>query len=360
MPQFIGYHYVIHGTSIVQESGTPGDKLVFFSKGYVKLFSRGLEQGFPMNATINALTAIIARKMLTSGDITMAQRLEIRDLLRPYIDASRPIVPNKIYPLKRATDLYEINHNVILHPEQWEGETGSGLLMPAADPREHQDGQVAVLQRILEKNATTDIGRRYGFANLWTIRAYQSKVPISDSETYRPWIRLQTRTGESGIFSADPILTYYTDFDESGRPMLFPCTRSAMRQYEEQMERVLKGRTTFLNMECLPGSGVYNDQAAGDSLCAMFLRQYYARVYPRLRGTGTRLTAPQALFFPPENSDTRYARLLFALKRRDLELIWSMNAWDLLELFEYLEQVWQDLCEDIADGTVSEASGLSA
>ena len=358
MPQFIGYHYVIHGTSIVQESGTPGDKLVFFSRGYVKMLGRGVEQGFPMNATINALVAIIARKMLGSGSITMAQRLEIRDLLKPFIDMSRPITPNKVYPLKRATDLYEINHSVILHPEQW-ADTAGGDLLLSGDGNERASGKNALLQGILERGADTDLGRRYGFANLWTVGAYQAKVPLSDADTYRPWIRLQTRTGESGIFSADPILTYYTDFDADGRPMLFPCTESGMRQYEEQMEQVLKGQTTFLNMECLPGGEGYNDRAASESLCAAFLRRYYARVYPRLRGTGTHLTAPQALFFPPEKADTRYARLLFALKNRELEQIWSMNAWELLDLMEYLESVWSSLCDDIAAGEMSDACGLS-
>ena len=59
------------------------------------------------------------------------------------------------------------------------------------------------LTEILENNADTDFGRRYGFARIKTEEEYRSTVPLSTYADYEKLIKLKTRIGEKQILAND-------------------------------------------------------------------------------------------------------------------------------------------------------------
>ena len=360
LPQFVGYHYYMNAASLVQDkkSWSDGNRLIKFCRGYKKILETGLSHGFNMNSTIGELSVPIAMNMIDNPGLTMEQRLTIRDLLGPFIEMSYRITPNKIYPEKKANDFYQIPRSVIMHPERFADPSAAEGHAFVTPMKSVGSVRSEVLQQILEKNAGTDIGRRYDFMNIWTVDAYRAKVPLMSYEDYRPWIRLTTRTGESEIFTSEHIIAYYVDHDEDGNRMLLPCTRSLLERFVALYDGLLDGHDTFLDMESLPTDVSFNDQATLDTLSGLMLSEYHAKIYQRKRHEGTRLTAPETLLFPGEVVDTVYARLLFALRERDVDQIVALSAWELLSQLEELERCWPDLCDDIERGQIGEASGL--
>ena len=51
-----------------------------------------------------------------------------------------------------------------------------------------REEQARVLRRLLQNNAATEFGRRYGFATMGSVREYQQRVPLLTYEDYRPSI----------------------------------------------------------------------------------------------------------------------------------------------------------------------------
>ena len=53
--------------------------------------------------------------------------------------------------------------------------------------------QEKLLRHILEKNKNTKFGKKYGFARIKTLRAFQKRVPVCTYEDLKPYIDAQLR-----------------------------------------------------------------------------------------------------------------------------------------------------------------------
>ena len=65
--------------------------------------------------------------------------------------------------------------------------------------------QQGLLLRLLQRNAQSAIGQRYGFASIRTVAEYQARVPCSDYDEYEAAIQ-RIGAGEAGVLTADPVL----------------------------------------------------------------------------------------------------------------------------------------------------------
>ena len=357
LPQLIGYHYYINGGSLVQSGARKADALVSYARGYTKIFEAGLKHGFFMNAIISSLCCVLAKFMDRSENLTMAQRMEIRDLLAPYIELTTPLRVSKVYTEQAARERYELPREVILHPEKYDKGEGREqyLVYNVAKPEENSP-YLLLLHEILERNAATDVGERFGFAGIRTVEGFKARVPILNSDFYQPLIRLQTNIGESGIFTADRILAYTVDFSPMGLPRMLPVTERLMNPLVGIFRRMVRDRTSFLLMESLPVERKYNDRTVYNTLFGVLLTRYFSE--HSADGERTAFSAPRELIFPRKSRKHLYARLLFALRERAVDQILAPSAWGVWEAFAGLEKYWPTLCDDIEQGTISSVSGL--
>lgn len=218
------------------------------------------------------------------------------------------------------------------------------------------------LLRILKDNAGTDCGEKWNFASLKTIGAFRDMVPLTGYDDYAPLIELTTRIGEKDIFTALPLAGYALTSGTTGVPRLIPCTKKHLEQYVDAFESMSVKGSTLLLFESMPRTFRYADQAELDAISGMVLSQVQKKIsdvsYKRIIGKGT-YTSPIELLITKEVMDSVHLRLLFALADKKLEQIIAPFTWGVLEMFHYMEQHWQLLVDDIANGTISDGVKVS-
>jgi len=344
LPQFIGYHYFIHGDSLVQSMGErSGAELISYAKGFRKIFDAAFRNGIYADWFMPFTLSAFSNAMVQAKNLTLADRQEIKEILEPYVHMIRLLPVNKLTTENDAKMFYELPREVILHPENFD----RGYHMQNV-----WNGQ-GILEEILKKNQGTDYGLRYRFSALRTAEGYQARVPLSHYDTYAPLVELQTKIGESGIFAADPIVCYLLSSGSMGMPRLIPATKKHLLPYMDAFLKAVQGRTTFLLMESLPMRERYNDRAVLNSLSGIVLSSFLRRERDTMQGGKARFTSPELLLCPPEAMDTLYLRLLFALKEREVEQIVAPFTWGIAEALSFLEGHWEDLCNDIEKGQIT-------
>ncbi len=352
LPQFIGYHYFINGGSLVQSGEKSPETLIAYAKGYTKVFDAGLKYGFYMNSIISRNMLFLSRFLAASESLTMEQRFMIRDLLAPYINKTTMMEPSKVCSMKMVKECYDIPRSVILHPEEWIKSKDDGLLCSDSEAVDALSGDNRItLARILERNQQTDMGRHYAFWNIQTVKNYRKALPLTDYAGFEPLLKLTTRIGESNVFTAEEIASYVEEEAAEGKHRVFPLTRRHARGNARAFAMILKGHRSILLPDKVKG-GVrkYNDAVYANTMAVAVTAELF---YNAQGIVAPSVTSPEALYFSQEDYDTRYLHLLYALRDEKADqLIQPKCRWT-LHLFEFMEQNWKALCDDIEKGTVS-------
>ncbi|MCR5735028.1 MAG: glycosyltransferase, partial [Lachnospiraceae bacterium] len=129
MPQLIGYHYYINSKSLVQGgSGMDAKTLTAYAQGYKKIFDTGLKYGFFMNAIIGGLACVLARFLVIADNISLDDRIKIKEIMEPYLEIMTPLKVSKLYSEKDVKNRYDFPRDVILHPEKYTGNSDEALI----------------------------------------------------------------------------------------------------------------------------------------------------------------------------------------------------------------------------------------
>lgn len=344
LPQFIGYRYFINEGSIVQSmSNKSGDVLISYATGLTKIFDGALKNGIAAEWTIAMLLTLFSRALVQTKNLTLAERRKIKEILEPYVHMI-PLLPvSKIDSEEDVFTYYEFPREVILQPENFDRGRHTQNLW---------NGQ-KILSEILKANRNTDYGLRYNFSAVRTPEGYRTRVPLSTYETYAPLVDLQTKVGERGIFVADAVPCYLLTSGTNDEPRLIPATEKHLRPYVDAFTQIVRGKTTFALFESLPQKKRFNDRSFLNSISGMMLSEFFRHERNTLGNAEAKFTSPETLMFPPEAMDTIYLRLLFALKNRDVEQIFSPFTWGIAEAFAFMEMNWQALCNDIELGKIT-------
>jgi GH3 auxin-responsive promoter len=84
--------------------------------------------------------------------------------------------------------------------------------------------QDRLLRQILETNADTEFGRRYGFGTITSFRQFQERVPIFGYEDLEPYIN-EEMNGQPNQLTKDPPVLFTTTSGTTGNRKYIPMTR---------------------------------------------------------------------------------------------------------------------------------------
>ena len=82
----------------------------------------------------------------------------------------------------------------------------------------------ALLMKIIKDNEDTEYGQKYDFANIKSIEDFQSKVPITDYDSYADYIYRMTENGEKNLITSYEIIHYAKSSGTMGNPKRIPIT----------------------------------------------------------------------------------------------------------------------------------------
>lgn len=222
--------------------------------------------------------------------------------------------------------------------------------------------QKSTLRKIVSRNKNCEIGKKYNFKDIKTIEDYQKTVPLSTYEDYEPYVDRMIHGREKNLMFTGPNIRYCSSSGSVGKPKILP-----------------KGIKDLWNMQCIGFScsvataAHYLKKVKGVKMpsqmgpLVLILTGHPLEDGKKCNGAGqvplTYLkaitpffcTSPNSLLYPEHEEllDTSYLQLRFALENRKVSYLGSLVVTLLTTMFDYLEENWQMLCDDIEKGIIN-------
>ncbi|MDD6012603.1 MAG: GH3 auxin-responsive promoter family protein, partial [Oscillospiraceae bacterium] len=219
--------------------------------------------------------------------------------------------------------------------------------------------QRRILKGIMEKNKNTEYGRKIGFDKVHTLADFQRIVPLSTYDDYDEYVE-RMLNGEKNLMMKAHNVRYCSSSGSVGKPKVLP-----------------KSATDLWIMQCMGFSGTPGCAAKWFKKNGMKFPKQVGPVAVILTGHKMKdgkmcngagqvpftylkpiskffMTTPNDFLYPEneEAVDSSYFHMRFALQRRDLSYLGSMVVTLLTTMFDYFEQNWEMMCDDIEKGTI--------
>src|SRR2546425_1098867 len=90
--------------------------------------------------------------------------------------------------------------------------------------------QAARLREVVDRNASSEYGRRYGFHRIRTPGEYQDAVPVVEWDALAPSIEAIT-DGRQGVLTTEPVLMCETTGGSTGGAKHVPYTAGLLEEF---------------------------------------------------------------------------------------------------------------------------------
>ncbi|MBR2150459.1 MAG: GH3 auxin-responsive promoter family protein [Prevotella sp.] len=334
LPQFIGYHYFINGSSIVQNKKKSYEELHECFTSAAKTFDNLESVGIDINDTAQTFFILLTQYYLAS-DLTLEQRRELSGIAQPYLKKLRKLTPSKLHTPEECYLNYHLPREVLANPDD-----------PMSSPmlKDALNGWSTMIKN-LRSNMNTDYGRYYHFDQIETLADYQQQVPLSDYPSYKRLLELQTNIGESGILTTEPTRQYLIN----AKGQRIPCTESHLLPYMECFATTLSGHHNLLVAIVGPRQKQTNDGCTVETLEGQMVKKYmwyyhYARGKRRAE-----FSMPDDSFFKTEPRQEMHTICRYALLDRDIDQIVALDTRRVADMFDYIMADRQDLLADLRE-----------
>jgi len=220
--------------------------------------------------------------------------------------------------------------------------------------------QERVLLEYLARNKDTEYGRKYGFANIGSVRQYRATVPIITYESIRPLIDRMAK-GESNILTSDKVVFFGITSGTTGQPKLIPVTDYSRNKKSELMKlwayyinrdhpRLLEGKIlSIISPEVKNFTEGHIPYGPEDGHAYNNLPAPVRSLY----------VLPYQLFYI-NDYDARYYAILRIAMEQNVTTIATLNPSTIVLLCERIPKVQGDIIEDIKNGTLKKTLDIPA
>lgn len=222
--------------------------------------------------------------------------------------------------------------------------------------------QQKTLEKIIARNKDCELGKKYDFASIRTLRDFQDKVPLSTFEDYLPLIDRMVENNEENIITGSKIIRYCSSSGSVGKPKLQPKTARDLFN----MQSMGFAATPACAANYFKEKEIYKSLPAQMGPLLISLNGHPLKNGMRCNGAGqipfTYLkpllpfftTTPIDILYPEdeENTNIQYFQLRFSLVNKNVTYLGSLVITLLSTMFEYLEGNWEMICNDIEKGTI--------
>ena len=215
-----------------------------------------------------------------------------------------------------------------------------------------------LLMKILDDNKDTEYGRKYDFASIKSIEEYQSRVPITDYDSYADYIYKMTEHGEKNLLTAYDVIHYAKSSGTMGNPKRIPVSDLNQEiNMKYNYAYLFNLFTEKVGMEWIKYPFL---NLAELSISTLPSGDTYGSISGKiLDGFGDKLsdfvTSPIEALMPTVDTNTRYIHARFALINPDIPYTLTSFVSLFLESLRYIRGNWELLVDDIEKGTIDES-----
>jgi len=360
MPQYITYHYFIRHGSLIQSRNQKPEMLIKYAEGFKKIFDHMINAGFWVDDTVCNMCYYFSLFMLGNESLTYEDRIKIKNILEPYLKMISPLKPSKLYTKKQVRDFYNFPNDVILNVEKWMKNDRDDNFSSISDTSKLMSVEQNVLNEIITNNMDTDVGKRFGFADMYSFSQYMSKVPLTNYDIYEPLIDLTTRVCESGIYSSDKSIDYLYSFGSFGVRKALPCTQAHINTYVDQVKKILDNKDTFYVYSNVYYFKKYNDENYLISIYGAMLMHYFTYLINNGIFKKIGILNLYNKFSEKYALDIQYIISVINISDTKITQIFAVNTFTLFMAFKDIKDNFMSICDDIENGTVRGKLDLSS
>ena len=223
--------------------------------------------------------------------------------------------------------------------------------------------QELVLERIVRPNAATAFGREHRLAAVRSVDDFRRSVPIRRYDDLSPWID-RIADGEAGVLTAEPVRRFGVSSGTTRAAKLVPYTASLLREFHAgiapwafhmfRRHPRLLGGTSYWSITPVGARDTFT--RGGIPVGFDDERHYLGRAGRWVLDTTMPIPADVARI--EEMERFRYVTLRLLLEHESLAWVSVWNPTFLTLLLEPLVERREALLEDLAAGTIADATGL--
>ncbi|XP_052241600.1 uncharacterized protein LOC127851760 isoform X2 [Dreissena polymorpha] len=219
--------------------------------------------------------------------------------------------------------------------------------------------QQKLLAEIISANKETQVARSLRVDSVHDVHEFRTKVPLTSYKDYERFTEIVCNDESSNVFFPGKVdFIAKTSGTTSGKSKLFPKSLRLLRR--------LSGKWLLLSQKCFMEIPRNN-----------YLRKWLAvRVEPRTQKSNSSITvgpisgvassyslnpyvAPDVVRTMSNENYVIYLNLLFGLKTKDICNLFFSTSQMGVYFFKELERNWQQICDDIENGSLSDTVNLS-
>lgn len=344
LPKIIAYVHYLNHAAVTQQQIFSRDDIMTFKDDVLECVSLSITNGIGSPYYAWTVLGLIANIVESSARLSKEDKNAIAEDVKMIIEL--------VSPLRVSTKFFGGN--------EAEKEMLRVRRVLLGEYSEHKITDEENLQRILNENKGCELGRKYGFSLIRSIKEYQDRVPVSTYADYKPYIDLTTKLGESEIFYDGRIVSYISYKDSKGNCILMPQSAQVISRNRRFFISALRGTegSTFAMFEGMPVNEriKFKDGGELNTIWGEVLDERKGRdvfnSHQRQNKYGT-LTCPYEIMYPQERADFTYVRFLFALAEENVTHIMATSAQMVYEHLEYLEKNYESLINDLEKGEIT-------
>ena len=237
-----------------------------------------------------------------------------------------------------------------------------------------KDAEAAsVIQReellsILSENADTEYGKRYGFASIEGVEAFQTRVPITTYEDYQGYVERMI-AGERGALTVSDPVYYAITSGSTDTPKYVPVTEHDMRVHLDCIHSGIMGMVDDYFASTCPDILTRKVFQVGEFaktilpsgiMCGVRSASLYQWLDRDGSFDASSFCVPKEVLFPDALEDLTYVKVRFALSERHLASIHSVFLHRIVSALDYIRNNWALLLHDMETGDVDPSISLSS
>ncbi len=222
--------------------------------------------------------------------------------------------------------------------------------------------QKSVLKKIVRRNKNCELGKKLNLKDVKSIEDYQRIVPLSTYADYEPYVDRMINNKEDRIMFSGRNMRYASSSGSVGKPKILPkgindlwkmqCigfSVSVATAYHWIKEKTGKGLNSQMGPLAINLSGHKLKDGKQCNGAGQIPLRYLSIIMPFMT------TSPVEILYPDleEKLDTSYLHLRFCLGNRKISYLGSIVVTLLTQMFDYLEENWEMLCDDIEKGIIN-------
>lgn len=214
--------------------------------------------------------------------------------------------------------------------------------------------QLDKLRYLMQKNAGTEYGQRYGFSSITSFADYRRQVPVITYENIKGDMQ-RVVSGEKNIFTSETPVMFAQTSGTTGDPKYIPVTPTCQGREHKDVMRTWMSHALKSHPDMFSGQVVtlVSPAVEGHTPSGLPYGSTSGHMYKNQPKLVRRIYAIPYEVYEIEDYSAKYFAIMRTAVEMDIRFLATANPSSILKLCEKADEYADQIIRDIHDGTLS-------